>query len=200
MARKKAGAVPQLQQHKGIGPGKVHLGGRDFYCGKWGTPTWWRLDHWLQGLTPWMLWAIRTGFRVAFGLSTERSAMTTVQITISDALARRPPPRACLIRARSKRSCARDLRQFVSERCRPPGRRWFQPLCRPWWPKRSKPRSRRIVRSGDVQPVLDTSRGFSGLIAVCGVPTQASSSSIASMSRGMSICTASHRTRWSIRS
>lgn len=38
MARKKAGAVPQLQQHKGTGQGKVHLGGRDFYCGKWGTP------------------------------------------------------------------------------------------------------------------------------------------------------------------
>jgi len=38
MARKKAGAVPQLQQHKGTGQGKVHLGGRDFYCGKWGSP------------------------------------------------------------------------------------------------------------------------------------------------------------------
>jgi len=38
MARKKAGAVPQLQHHKGTGQGKVHLGGRDFYCGKWGSP------------------------------------------------------------------------------------------------------------------------------------------------------------------
>ena len=35
-----------------------------------------------------MLWAIRTVFRVSFGLSTERSAMTTVHITISDALAK----------------------------------------------------------------------------------------------------------------
>jgi len=38
MARTKAGAVPQLQHHKGTGQGKVHLGGRDFYCGKWGSP------------------------------------------------------------------------------------------------------------------------------------------------------------------
>lgn len=38
MARKKAGAVPQLQHHKGSGQGKVHLDGRDFYCGKLGTP------------------------------------------------------------------------------------------------------------------------------------------------------------------
>jgi hypothetical protein len=38
MARRKAGAVPQLQHHKGTGQGKVHLGGRDFYCGTWGTP------------------------------------------------------------------------------------------------------------------------------------------------------------------
>jgi hypothetical protein len=38
MARRKAGTVPQLQHHKGTGQGKVHLGGRDFYCGTWGTP------------------------------------------------------------------------------------------------------------------------------------------------------------------
>jgi integrase len=35
MARRKSGAVPQLQHHKATGQGKVHLGGRDFYCGKW---------------------------------------------------------------------------------------------------------------------------------------------------------------------
>lgn len=38
MARKKAGAVPQLQHHKGSGQGRVHLGRDDFYCGRWGTP------------------------------------------------------------------------------------------------------------------------------------------------------------------
>ncbi len=38
MARNKAGRVPGLQHHKGTGQGKVHLSGRDFYCGKWGTP------------------------------------------------------------------------------------------------------------------------------------------------------------------
>lgn len=38
MARKKAGAVPDLQHHKASGQGKVHLNGRDFYCGTWGTP------------------------------------------------------------------------------------------------------------------------------------------------------------------
>ncbi len=38
MARRKAGAVPQLQHHKATGQGKVHLGGRDFYCGKWCSP------------------------------------------------------------------------------------------------------------------------------------------------------------------
>lgn len=37
MARKKAGGVPGLQFHKRSGQGRVHLSGRDFYCGKWGT-------------------------------------------------------------------------------------------------------------------------------------------------------------------
>jgi hypothetical protein len=35
-----------------------------------------------------MLWAIRPVFRLSFGLSTEQSVMTTIQITISDALAK----------------------------------------------------------------------------------------------------------------
>jgi integrase len=37
MARTKAGMVPRLQHHKRSGQGRVHLSGRDFYCGKWGT-------------------------------------------------------------------------------------------------------------------------------------------------------------------
>jgi hypothetical protein len=35
-----------------------------------------------------MLWAIRPVFRLSFGLSTEQSVMTTIQITISDTLAK----------------------------------------------------------------------------------------------------------------
>jgi integrase len=39
MARRASGSVPGLQHHKATGQGKVHLSGRDFYCGKWGTPS-----------------------------------------------------------------------------------------------------------------------------------------------------------------
>ena len=38
MARRKAGSVPGLQHHRRSGQGRVHLSGRDFYCGTWGTP------------------------------------------------------------------------------------------------------------------------------------------------------------------
>ena len=39
MARRASGSVPGLQHHKATGQGKVHLSGRNFYCGKWGTPS-----------------------------------------------------------------------------------------------------------------------------------------------------------------
>ena len=38
MARRKAGSVPGLQHHRRSGQGRVHLSGRDFSCGTWGTP------------------------------------------------------------------------------------------------------------------------------------------------------------------
>jgi len=38
MSRTKSGTLPKLQRHKGSGQARVHIAGRDFWLGKWGSP------------------------------------------------------------------------------------------------------------------------------------------------------------------
>jgi hypothetical protein len=37
MPRTRAGTVPKLQHHKATGQARVKIGGRDYYCGRWGS-------------------------------------------------------------------------------------------------------------------------------------------------------------------
>ena len=37
MSRTKSGTLPKLQRHKGSGQARVHIAGRDYWCGKWGS-------------------------------------------------------------------------------------------------------------------------------------------------------------------